>query len=176
MSDVLRSIHDKIIRRHPHVFGDMDLPGVEDVLQNWERMKADERVASGNETKSLLDGVPLALPALTQAQEIQQRAARVGFDWPDLEGVFAKVYEEIGEVRLASHQTRPSELGDLLFAAVNLSRWFDVDAESALREANSRFRRRFAFIESAARAQRRRLEDYSQDELEAFWQKAKDDE
>jgi tetrapyrrole methylase family protein/MazG family protein len=122
----------------------------------------------------LLDGVPLALPALSQAQEYQDRAARVGFDWPEIEGVIDKVREEIEEIKNAESDFElASELGDLLFALVNVARWKHVDAESALRGTNMKFKKRFAFVEQGARKQGRSLSSLSLDEMEAFWQEAK---
>ena len=174
MADVFRGIHAKIVHRHPHVFGDLKVAGVENVLQNWERLKADERDVNGKGTASLLDGVALALPALLQAEEFQKRAARVGFDWPDVKGVLDKIWEEAGEVRTAEDDNaRAAEIGDLLFAAVNLARWYDVDAESVLREANTRFRERFNIIEEAARSQRRVVSDFSLEEMDVIWETAK---
>ncbi|MBN2388977.1 MAG: nucleoside triphosphate pyrophosphohydrolase [Anaerolineales bacterium] len=174
MAEVLKGIHDKIIRRHPHVFGDIELDGVGGVLQNWEKIKADERSSHGEGARSLLEGVPLALPALIQAQQIQERAARVGFDWPEVEGVLDKIAEEIGEVQAAAdEQELAAELGDLFFALVNLARWKKIDAESALRAASQRFRQRFAHVEAGARAQNRQLSEMTIDELEALWQAAK---
>ncbi len=173
VNEVIRGIYDKIIRRHPHVFGDVKVAGVEGVLTNWEKLKEKERKHSEQE-KGLLDGVPLALPALGQAQEYQDRAARVGFDWPEIQGVLDKIAEEIREVKEASSETElTDELGDLLFALVNLARWKKVDSESALRGANQKFRRRFAYIERGARGQGRNLTDLSLDEMEALWQQAK---
>jgi tetrapyrrole methylase family protein / MazG family protein len=174
IADVLRGIHTKIIRRHPHVFGEVELKDNQAVLQNWEKLKAEERKENGKETNSLLDGVVSALPALVRAQIYQKRAARMGFDWPNVNGVLAKVDEEIAEVQTASDDDeRASEIGDLLFAVVNLARWFNIDAESALRSANDRFYRRFSYIESTARDHGRSVADYSLDELEVFWQEAK---
>jgi len=174
MSDVLQGIHTKIVHRHPHVFGDVDLKNVEGVLQNWERLKEAERNANGKSDTGLLDGVALALPALVQAEEYQKRAARVGFDWTEIQGVIDKVREELDEVFGATvGERRAAELGDLLFAVVNLARWYGVDAESALRESNARFRSRFAQIEASARAQGRSVSDLSQDEMEVLWQAAK---
>jgi len=175
MADVLSNIHTKIVGRHPHVFGDLELSDVDGILMNWERLKAAERAANGNSQASLLDGVSKALPALVQAEEFQKRAARVGFDWSGVQGVIDKVCEEVEELRTASDaEARASELGDLLFAVVNLARWLEVDAESALREANARFRSRFLKIESAARDQGRLISDLSMEEMEALWQAAKD--
>jgi tetrapyrrole methylase family protein/MazG family protein len=174
MSDVLKEIHDKIIRRHPHVFGDLKLEGVEEVLENWERLKADERKAGGKSARSLLEGLPASLPGLTQAQEYQARAARVGFRWSELEQVLEKVREEIDEVRHAEDpKSLSDELGDLLFALANLARWKEVDAEAALRGTNARFRQRFEYVEGAARLQGRAIAEFSEDELVALWEDAK---
>jgi tetrapyrrole methylase family protein/MazG family protein len=174
MTDVLRGIHTKIVHRHPHVFGDLELRDKQGVLQNWERLKEQERAANGKAEASLLDGVALAQPALVQAEQYQRRAARVGFDWPDIQGVLDKLDEELAEVHSAQDaRARAAEIGDLLFAVVNLARWNDVDPESALREANARFRKRFFHIEQAAKAQGRSISDLSIDEMEAFWQEAK---
>ncbi len=174
MSDVIKGIHDKLIRRHPHVFGEVHVDGVGGVLKNWENLKADERAGSKEPEKGPLDGVPLALPALIQAQEYQDRAARVGFDWPVIDGVLDKIAEEIQEVRLATNQQElAAELGDLFFALVNLSRWKKVDAEFALRGTNQRFKQRFAFVEAGAKKQSRKLSELGLDEMEALWQQAK---
>ena len=130
-TEVTKHIYDKIVRRHPHVFGDVKLDGVDGVLQNWEKLKEKERKGK-KEDKGILDGVPAALPALNQAQEYQDRAARVGFDWPEIEDVLDKVREEIEEVKTAENPEQvKAELGDLFFVLVNLSRWRGVDAESA---------------------------------------------
>ncbi len=176
MADVIARIQDKIIRRHPHVFGDLDIEDVREVLHNWEALKEAERNAAG-EGKGLLDGVPQGLPALAQADEIQSRVARVGFDWTDLDSVRAKVEEELREVEQAeSPREMEQEIGDLLFAVVNYARWREVDPEAALRKANRRFRRRFAAIERAARAEGRGLEELTLEEMEDLWESAKDDE
>ncbi len=174
MPDVLKGIFDKIIRRHPHVFGEVQVDGVGGVLKNWEKLKAEERAGSNELGKSLLGGVPLALPALIQAQEYQDRAARVGFDWPEIEGVLEKIAEEIQEVRDAANEDQLSdELGDLLFALVNLARWKKIDAESALRGTNIRFKKRFGSVEAGAKEQGKNLQDMTLDEMEVLWQKAK---
>ena len=174
LAEVISGIHDKIVQRHPHVFGELKLGDTAAVLQNWERMKAAEREAKGEQPTGLLDGVALALPALAQAEAYQKRAGRVGFDWPNLQGVMDKIEEELEEVRQAvSGEARAAEIGDLLFAVVNLARWYEVDAESALRETNQRFRRRFAFIEAAAAARERKLEDLTLDELNELWDESK---
>jgi len=174
MADVLKGIYDKIIRRHPHVFGDVTLDGVQGVLKNWEKLKAVERANSHEEEKGLLDGVPLALPALSQAQEYQDRVARVGFDWKEVSGVLEKINEEIQEVRgVTNEEELIAELGDLFFALVNLARWKKVDAESALRGTSMRFKQRFAYVEQGVKKQGRKLSEMSIDEMEALWQEAK---
>jgi tetrapyrrole methylase family protein / MazG family protein len=175
MADILKGIYEKIIRRHPHVFGDETLENVQGVLKNWEKLKATERANGLKPKKGLLDGVPLALPALSQAQEYQDRVGRVGFDWKEVGGVLEKVAEEIQEVREATNaEELTAEIGDLLFSLVNLARWKKVDAESALRATNIRFRKRFAYMEEAAKKQDRSLSDMSIDEMEALWQEAKE--
>ena len=173
-ADVFPQIIKKLIRRHPHVFAQLAVNGEDEVLQNWERIKAGERELNGESEKYLLDGVSIALPALTQAQEYQGRAARVGFDWPQIEGVIDKVCEEVDEFRNAiGDEDRTAEIGDLFFALVNLSRWYKIDAESSLREANIRFRERFTFIEKSAKEQGRELSAMSLEELDALWETAK---
>jgi tetrapyrrole methylase family protein/MazG family protein len=176
MSQAVKGIYDKIIRRHPHVFGGVELNTVDGVLQNWERLKEQERRENGKaeREKGLLDGVPAALPALTQAQEYQERAARVGFDWLEVEGVLDKIREEIEEVKNAQNlEDAASELGDLFFALVNLARWRKVDAESVLRAANIKFKKRFAHIERSAKKQGRSLSDMTLAEMDALWDEAK---
>jgi len=177
VNDILQSINTKIVRRHPHVFGEVEISDPQEVLKNWERLKAEERVTDGKHESGVLDSVSIILPALVQAEEYQSRAARFGFDWPDIQGVLDKVAEEILEVRRAQDQKeRSAEIGDLLFATVNLARWHQVDPESALREANARFKKRFAFIEAGARESGRQLSQLSLDEMEALWQSAKRNE
>lgn len=174
MADVIATIDAKILRRHPHVFGDLRVGGVDQVLRNWEALKASERSENGEGT-GLLGGVPIGLPALAQAAEIQARVARVGFDWPAMEGVLAKVTEELGEIRAAgTDEERAAELGDLLFAVVNYARWLKVDPEAALRNANSRFRQRFARLEAVAESQGRPLAELGAEEMDRLWESAKD--
>ncbi len=181
VNQVVHGIHSKIVRRHPHVFGELELDGVDGVLANWEKLKEKERkelALSGAEgkkqEKGLLDGVPVALPALNQAQEYQDRAARVGFDWPEIEGVLEKITEEINEVKQATNEAElTSELGDLLFALVNLARWKKVDAESALRGTNMKFKKRFGYVEKGAKAQGRELSSLTLEEMDKLWNEAK---
>lgn len=149
LQEVIDGICDKMTRRHPHVFGgaDADTPSV--VVANWESIKAAER--SEKLDDSALAGVALALPALMRAQKIQKRAARTGFDWPDVQGAKAKIFEELEEVEEATSQAElHDEIGDLLFATVNLARFHDVDAESALKQASAKFERRFRAMEDRA--------------------------
>lgn len=176
-ADVVQGIHRKIVYRHPHVFGETQVEGTTDVLRNWQDLKAAERKAKGQELekpKGIFDEMPKALPALIQAQEYQGRAANVGFDWPNVEGVIEKVIEEWHEVENAlNDDEREKELGDLLFSVVNLVRWHKFDAETLLRKASLRFKQRFAHIENAASSQGRKLTELSLDEMEALWQEAK---
>jgi len=176
MADVLQTISQKLIRRHPHVFAEAKVDGIEDILHNWEQIKASERKENSTPgKKGMLDGIPLALPALTQADAIQRRAQRVGFDWPEIEGVIKKVYEELDELRAANDDAeRQSESGDLLFAAVNVIRWLGVDPEAALRETNRRFKQRFAYIEAAAEKRGISLDAMSFAEMDALWEESKD--
>lgn len=168
ISEVVAGIHDKLIRRHPHVFGDLELSDVDQVLRNWEHFKEAEK---GN---GALTGVPHSLPALAQAEELQSRAARLGFDWPQIEGVLDKIGEELEELRAAGQAAdRQRELGDLLFALVNYARWIGADPETALRESNHRFRTRFAHMDRAARHAGQQLDQMGIDELDRLWEAAK---
>lgn len=174
ISDVIRGIYTKLIKRHPHVFSDLDLAEADAVIKNWESLKARERQANGQADKGALDGVPASLPALTQAETYQKRAARFGFDWKDLEGVLEKVPEEIQELREAEDAGRQEEeIGDLLFSVVNVARWLDLDAESALRAANQRFKTRFAYLEKKARAAGRELSEMTLEEMDQLWEESK---
>lgn len=171
LAQVIEKINTKIKRRHPHVFGDVEVSGTAEVLHNWEEIKREEK---GRVRGSMLDNVPPTLPALAQAQSYQRRVARVGFDWPDVEGVVAKVAEETEELLRTSDATeREEELGDLLFSLVNLARWLKVEAESALRAANARFARRFAAMEVLCRQRGQHLADLSLAEQDALWEEVK---
>jgi len=177
-ADVVQGINRKIVRRHPHVFGEVQVSDASGVLRNWESIKEAERSEKGKENaeapKVILDSLPRALPALMQAQEFQERAAHVGFDWPDVAGVVAKLEEEWREVSEAlSTAERENELGDLLFAIVNLFRWNHADAETLLRKASQRFKQRFAHIEQSARRQGRSLSSLSLEEMDELWKEAK---
>jgi len=179
--EVAAAIADKMIRRHPHVFGSAAVDGARAQSRAWEAVKASERASRAGAAESqhgVLDDVPLALPALVRAAKLQRRAARVGFDWPEPVQVLDKLDEEIAELRaeLAGQANRDrlsDEIGDLLFAVVNLARHLELDGETALRQANAKFERRFRAIEAALRARGRRLEDASLEEMEELWQEAK---
>ena len=169
LQDVIGGICVKMTRRHPHVFADVNASDADTVTTNWESIKAAER--SNKADNSALAGVALALPALLRAQKIQKRAARTGFDWPDVSGARAKIFEEIEEVDAAtSQEERIDEIGDLLFAVVNLARFHDVDAEAALKQANAKFERRFRGMETRAGPAFNAL---SLDEKEEQWQAVK---
>ena len=171
MADVISAINTKLIRRHPHVWGDIQVNDENDVKVNWDRLKQQEKNGT---RQSRLDGVSKSLPALSQAYSYQDRAARVKFDWATIEPVIAKVHEELDELLTAEDDdNRAKETGDLLFAVVNLARWFGVAPESALRDANARFYRRFHYIEQQAAAQQRDIESMSLDEMDALWDDAK---
>ena len=175
LSDVVDGLSAKLVYRHPHVFGETTVADAAEVTRNWEQLKAREKGKTSRE--SILDGVPAALPALWQARKMQTAAARVGFDWPDIGGVVAKIREEAAEleeaVSLGGAEAIEEELGDLLFSLVNLARFLKVDPEAALKRTNQKFRRRFARIEQEARAQGRELTELSLDEMDAIWEAAK---
>ena len=169
LAQVIAGIDAKIKRRHPHVFGDAVVADAGEVLRHWEEIKEEERKGEG----SLLSGVPRALPALARAQALQERAARVGFDWPHVQGVVEKIAEEVAELGEARAERREEELGDLLFSVVNLARWLGVDAESALREACDRFTRRFAAMERLCRERGLDLASLGPAEQDELWEEAK---
>ena len=176
VADVIDALSNKMVRRHPHVFGDAVIEDVDSQWRSWEQLKANE--ATGKKRKSRLEGIPTALGALQRGQRMQEKAARVGFDWPNIGGVLDKLHEELGELaaaRRAKHDDPHvrEELGDVLFTIVNLARSLGIDAETAMREANGKFYRRFAFMEERAAANGKNLSDLSLDELEELWQLAK---
>jgi tetrapyrrole methylase family protein/MazG family protein len=176
LAEVIAGLNEKLIRRHPHVFGDVKVSGVGQVLENWEKIKAVERKNGEKPDYGALGQVPPSLPGLAQSAILQRRAARVGFDWPDISGVIDKVREELAELEGAGDAAeREDELGDVLFAVVNWARWLDIDPESALRQTNAKFRKRFAKIEAAAKAQGKAVNELSLEEMEAVWQAAKAD-
>lgn len=174
MGDVLETICDKLVRRHPHVFGDQVVKSADEQVENWERIKQKEK---GNERKSALSGIPPHLPALMSAQKITEKAARVGFDWEHVDQVFAKVLEELHELEetmSAGDQDRmEAELGDLLFAIVNLGRFLSLDPEEALRKTIARFARRFSHVEETLHMQGITMKDATLAEMDLLWEEAK---
>lgn len=167
---VAGGIGDKMLRRHPHVFGDAAAVSEGEVHANWEAIKAQERAEKAQDSSILAD-IPAAFPALTRAQKIQKRVASVGFDWPEVASVYAKIEEEMLEVQTAqSDAHRAEEVGDLLFAVVNLARFYQIDAEEALRNANQKFERRFRYVEANSP---KPLPESSLEQMEALWQLAK---
>jgi tetrapyrrole methylase family protein/MazG family protein len=172
--DSITAIHDKLVRRHPHVFADVEANDAEQVLVNWEKQKNEERKA---ENKSVLSGVPAALPAALKASRLTEKAARVGFDWRKADDVFDKLDEEIGELREAVKGGDTShiedEMGDLLFTIANIARKTGVNPEEALQSTNRKFIRRFEAMESAVRASGRNLDQLSLEEMDALWEQAK---
>jgi tetrapyrrole methylase family protein/MazG family protein len=171
LTDVIAGIDAKLKYRHPHVWGDWQVSDSEEVVQNWEMLKAKEKT---DRSESLVDNIPQALPALARSQKLQDRVRKVGFDWPTIEGVYDKVQEEILELReatLPEHQVE--ELGDLLFVVVNLANWLNLDAESALREANLKFSLRFKALEKLAEKRQLNLDAMAIDDLEVLWQEVK---
>ena len=184
ISDVITGIRDKMIRRHPHVFGNVKAETAGEVLKNWAQLKAREKqaaspkgVAPRNPTPSELEGVPRHLPALLEAYQITRRAAQVGFDWERVEGIFEKLQEETAELRAAlsssNHHAAEEEVGDLLFSVVNLARFLGLDPEVTLKHSNLKFKQRFQEMEREASVSGRRLSQISKEELEHLWDAAK---
>ncbi len=173
--DVVLAITEKLIRRHPHVFGDTRNLEPEQVKELWAKIKEQERAAKPKQPDSALDGVPIALPGLARAQKLQDKAARVGFDWPDVKPVIDKIIEEAREAEevLGDREKAAEEIGDLLFAVTNLARHAGVDAEAALRAANVKFTRRFASIEKSLAEKGRSPEQSTLEEMDALWNEAK---
>ena len=183
LTDVWAAIATKIVRRHPHVFGEAEARTASDVNRQWERIKAAERAeaaAAGDGAeapRSALDGISRSLPALAASQEMQERASNIGYDWPSIDGVLDKVTEELDELRAATTPAeRAEELGDLLFVLTNVGRWHDIEVEAALRAANEKFRRRFRRVERMAAEREVALRDLSFEELDAMWDVAKAEE
>jgi XTP/dITP diphosphohydrolase/ATP diphosphatase len=180
LQDVASNLNAKLIRRHPHIFGDVVASSSADVLRNWEQIKRSEKKVAASSQSSMLDDIPRTMPALMEAGKLGSRAAKVGFDWPDTDGLFTKLHEEIGELKAeltppSASQSLPAieaEVGDLLFTAVNLARHLKVDPESALRATNAKFRRRFAAMESAV-GSTDALAASTPLELDKLWNQAK---
>jgi len=185
INTVVEKISDKLVRRHPHVFGDESASTPEEVIKNWEAIKAQEKAEKVKtqtpEQLSLLGGIPVKLPALHEAHQISARVARVGFDWPQIEGVFEKLREEVQELKevISSDEGNDrqkkleEEVGDMLFVMVNIARHLKVDSESALKRSNRKFKSRFRFIEDEIAKQGKNLDQTSLEEMEALWRKAK---
>jgi MazG family protein len=187
VDDVTTSVHEKMVRRHPHVFADARADNTTDVLRSWEAIKAEEKRAAGDAGKketSLLDGVSSKAPALMEAHQLSTKAARVGFDWQRVEDIFLKIEEELNELRSAikahaesqteaDHTRVREEVGDLLFAVTNVARHLRVEPEAALKLTNRKFRKRFGYIETKLRERSQEFEATTLDELESLWQEAK---
>jgi len=177
IEDALDAINEKLIRRHPHIFGEQTAENAGDVLRIWGKVKAEEKKQKGETHAGLLDSVPRKLPALVEAQQLTSRAAHVGFDWADAAPVLEKLHEELAEFeaarREASHDQIEGELGDLLFVLVNLARFVKVDPEQALRKTNAKFRERFAYIERKLAEQGKSPEQATLAEMDALWEEAK---
>ena len=187
IDDVITQVHEKMVRRHPHVFGDVAAGDSAEVLRNWEAIKAEEKRAArkgADEKHSILDGVSTRAPALMEAHQISTKVARVGFDWKDIEEIFAKLHEELDELRAAitthaetkneaDHAHVREEIGDLLFVITNIARRLNVEPEAALKLSNRKFRRRFNFIEQTLQRQQRTFDEVTIGDLEQIWQQAK---
>jgi len=176
LDDVANAVADKMVRRHPHVFGDVKVDSVSQVLRNWENIKKGE--THGNPERSALDGVPPTLPALLKAQRVQQKAARVGFDWKDSSGALEKMEEELAEVKEAVAEQDQAhieeEIGDLFFAIVNTCRFLNVQAEESLTAATRKFETRFRAVEAEVRRQGKEMKNCTLAELDAIWDQVKD--
>jgi nucleoside triphosphate diphosphatase len=174
IGDAITAIYNKLVKRHPHVFGDVEAKDAEQVLVNWEKLKNEERKA---ENKSVLAGVPQSLPALLKASRLTEKAARVGFDWRRADDVFAKIDEEIDELREAIEGKNPQnihdEIGDLLFSIANIARKLGVSPEEALQSANRKFMRRFESMERSVRSEGRNLDQLTLEQMDALWDEAK---
>jgi tetrapyrrole methylase family protein / MazG family protein len=184
ISEVIREIHEKMIRRHPHVFGEKRAKDAAEVLRNWEIIKKQERLAKTSVSaaealpESILDGVPPSLPALLEGFQLTHKAARIGFDWDSVDGIFHKLDEEVAELRQAlENQESPArieaELGDILFVAVNLARFLKIDPEIAMKKASAKFSRRFREMEHLARQQGTSLAEIPRAEMESLWVQSK---
>ncbi len=172
LDDVLDTVNEKLVRRHPHVYGDVSVENAEQVKENWEQIKAREK--AGSAQKSALSGVPLSMPGLIQAYRMQEKAAQFGFDWPEVSLVLDKMKEEWTEFEEAeTPQDREAEMGDYFFTLVNYCRWMGINPDDALARTNLKFRKRFQHVESQAEAAGRPLKDLSLEEMEAHWQDAK---
>ena len=174
IDDIIDTLNDKLIRRHPHVFADIKVNDIDQLIENWERIKKEEK---GESRKSALSGIPSHLPALLKAQKVTEKAARVGFDWSHVDEVFAKVLEELKEFEETmfegNQQRMEAELGDLLFSIVNLGRFLSLNPEEALRKTITRFMKRFNYIEETLHAGNRELQNSTLEEMDSLWEEAK---
>ena len=168
ITEVLNSVCDKLVRRHPHIYGDVEVMDDGEVKQNWEQIK----LAEGS--KSVLSGVPNSMPSLVKAMRMQDKAAQVGFDWPEKEQVWEKVEEELGEFKEAEGDSKQEEFGDLLFSLVNYARWNQINPDDALESTNLKFKKRFEFIESQANEMGVKMADLSLEEMDVIWNRAKE--
>jgi MazG family protein len=180
IEDVCAVITKKMILRHPHVFGDKKLDTASDVLQNWDELKRAEREITKKDERakdSILDDVPIAFPALIEANKLTKKAAKVGFDWENAEHIFDKLTEETEELKsaISADENVEEEIGDLLFVVVNLARKFDIEPETALKKTNRKFRQRFKFIEAELKKRGKSLEESTLEEMDALWNNAKKD-
>lgn len=177
IADSLDAINEKLVRRHPHVFADASAETPADVKKRWDEIKEEEKAGRGETPKGLLEGIPRAMPALVEAQQIASKAAGVGFDWENIDQVFAKMHEELDELadarRSAVQGHIEDEFGDILFVLVNVARFLEVDPEQALRKTNAKFRRRFGFVEDRLRERGRSPRESDIHEMEDLWQRAK---
>ncbi|MEP7037143.1 MAG: nucleoside triphosphate pyrophosphohydrolase [Acidobacteriota bacterium] len=180
IDEVVKGVTNKLILRHPHVFGDKKLETANDVLNNWDELKKLERAASGKKEKkkdSILEDVPLNFPALLEGQKLTKKAAKVGFDWENVKQIFDKLDEEVSELKTALAEDKideiSAEIGDVLFVVLNLARKLEIDAETALKKTNRKFRKRFAFIEKELKKDGKSLEKVSLQEMDALWNQAK---
>lgn len=174
IEDSLQHINDKLVRRHPHVFGEGKADTAEAVKARWDEIKAEEKKSRGESRTTLLAGVPRSLPALVEASQISSRAAGAGFDWPDVGQVFDKLHEELSELHEArTSEERELELGDILFTLVNVARFLGIDPEQALRKTNAKFRDRFEYVEERLASRGASLKESTLDEMERLWQEAK---
>jgi XTP/dITP diphosphohydrolase len=174
--DVLHGVCDKLVRRHPHIYGDAQVSGEEEVKANWERIKLAEKGGTGDDPPSVLDGVPRGLPSLVKAVRVQDKARGVGFDWDDREQVWAKVHEELGELRReveAGSDRQADEVGDVLFSIVNYARFLGIDPDEALERTNRKFIQRFQFMERECRKDGRTLGEMTLAEMDTYWERAK---
>src|SRR5437016_3948732 len=185
INTVIDKISEKLVRRHPHVFGEESASTADEVIKNWEAIKAQEKAqklkSRTPDQRSLLEGIPSKLPAIHEAHQISSRAARVGFDWPDVEGIFDKLQEEVAELKevistgddAGRRERLEDEIGDMLFVIVNIARYLKIDSEAALKRSNRKFKSRFRYMESELAKQGKTLEQASLEEMEALWQKSK---